>query len=190
MESRNVFIYVSADVDLSNGPFKDSVYVAFTDNTGPDSGSAANNHGRVRVAFRRAGSSTWNVTSPHPTADSNTIDRYQQWMRVDDQGRVHVIFYDTRHSTNRTGVDLYYNVSSDGAQTWGEPLRLTAVTSPNITDGFEWGDYQGLDLLMNDVIAIYTDNRNEGGGGAQSVDVYVAGGFNGPGDNLFSNGFE
>ena len=190
METRNVFIYVSADVDLSNGPFKDSIYVAFTDNTGPDSANPNNNHGRVRVAFRRAGSGTWTVTSPHSSADANTVDRYQQWLRVDDQGRVHVIFYDTRHSVNRTGVDLYYNVSNDGAQTWGTPIRLTAVTSPNITDGFEWGDYQGLDLLMNDVIAIYTDNRNEGGGGAQSVDVYAVAGFNGPGDGLFANGFE
>lgn len=190
METRNVFIYVSADTDRSDGPFKDSVYVAFTDNTGPDSNNANNNHGRVRVAFRRAGSSTWTVTSPHPTADSNTVDRYQQWMRVDEQGRVHIIFYDTRHSTARTGVDLYYNVSSDGAQTWATPIRLTAVTSPNITDVFEWGDYQGLDLLMNDVIAVYTDNRNEAGGGAQSIDVYAVAGFNGPGDGLFANGFE
>jgi hypothetical protein len=190
METRNVFIYVSADTDRSNGPFKDSLYLSWTDNTNADSSNPANNHGRVQVAFRRAGGSSFTITNPHPTADSNTVDRYQQWLRVDEQGRVHIIFYDTRHSTNRTGVDLYYNVSTDGAQSWGEPIRITAVTSPNATDGFEWGDYQGLDLLLDDVIAIYTDNRNESGGAGQSIDVYAAAGFNGPGDNLFANGFE
>ncbi len=49
------------------------------------------------------------------------------------------------------------------------------MTSPNITTGFEWGDYNGLDVVMNDLIAIFTDNRNESGGGGNSVNVYAHG---------------
>jgi hypothetical protein len=32
-----------------------------------------------------------------------------------------------------------------------------------------------MDMVMNDLIAVFTDNRNEGGGGGDSVDVYGAG---------------
>lgn len=43
---------------------------------------------------------------------------------------------------------------------------------------------------MSDLIAVYTDDRNEGGGTADSVDVYAAG-FAAPVSGLlFSDGFE
>ena len=114
---------------------------------------------------------------PHPTADVNTVDRFQPVIKVDAFGRVHVIYYDTQHSTNRNGVDLYYQHSLDGAVTWSTPQRVTAVTSPNISDSFEFGDYNGMDMVLDQVIAIYTDNRDEAGGSAQSKDAYAAGGF-------------
>jgi hypothetical protein len=66
-------------------------------------------------------------------------------------------------------------VSSDGAQTWSTPARLTSVISPQIDTGFEWGDYNGIDVIGQQLIGIYTDNRNESGGGADSVDVYAVG---------------
>ncbi|TCO38350.1 GEVED domain-containing protein [Dokdonella fugitiva] len=172
MSTRNAFIYVAADTDLSNGPYGNSIYVAWPDTYNAESGTAANNHARVQVAYSRDGGATWNVTTPHPTSDGQTVDRYQQWLKVDDWGRVHVVYYDTRHSSNRTGVDLYYSVSLDGAQTWETPRRLTTVTSPKINTSMEWGDYNGMDMAMNDIIAIYTDNRAVNNG-----DVWGVGGF-------------
>ncbi|MGN6519172.1 MAG: proprotein convertase P-domain-containing protein [Dokdonella sp.] len=172
MSTRNAFIYAAADADLTNGPYGNSIYVAWPDTYGPESGTAANNHARVQVGYSRDGGATWTVTTPHPTADGQTVDRYQQWLKVDDWGRVHVVYYDTRHSTNRTGVDLYYSVSLDGAQTWETPRRLTTVTSPKINTSMEWGDYNGMDMAMNDIIAIYTDNRAVNNG-----DVWGVGGF-------------
>ncbi len=84
-------------------------------------------------------------------------------------------FYDTRRSPTRVGVDIFYSVSSDGGDTWPTPVRLTSVLSPQIDTGFEWGDYNGLDVVGSQLITIFTDNRNEGGGGTDSVDVYAAG---------------
>jgi len=185
MESREVFMYASADTDFSNGPYGDSIYVAWTDSTGPTS-SAANNHARIQVAYSRNGGSTWTVTTPHETADQNSVDRYHQWLAVGDDGTVHVIFYDTRRSGSRTAVDVFYSYSTDGAQTWSTPSRVTAEQSPNIADGFEFGDYNGLDIVGQDMIAIFTDNRVEGGGSGDSVDVYAAGitpGSGGGGNN-------
>ena len=174
METREVFIYVSADVDYSNGPYGGSIYAAWTDSTSATGSNPANNHARIRVAYSRNGGSSWTVTTPHETADANSVDRWHQWLAVGPDGKVHVIFYDTRNGSRST-VDLYYAFSDDGAQTWSAPSRVTAQQSPNIGDSFEFGDYNGLDIVMSDLIAIYTDNRNESGGGGDSVDVYAAG---------------
>ncbi|MBO9664808.1 GEVED domain-containing protein [Dokdonella sp.] len=171
MSTRNAFIYASADADLTSGPYADSLYVAWSDTYDTDNdGSATANHARVQVAYSRDGGATWTVTTPHPTSDGTTVDRYQQWLKVDEYGRVHVVYYDTRHSASRNGVDLYYSVSIDGAQTWEEPRRLTTATSPKINTSMEWGDYNGMDMAMNDIIAIYTDNR-------AGIDVWGIGGF-------------
>lgn len=188
IETREVFIYASVGVDMSGGPFDDSIYAAWTDNTGPDDpNNAAENHGRIQVAYSRDGGDTWTVTTPHPTADQNTVDRWHQWLSVGPDGKVYVMFYDTGFDMDRTSVDVFYAISSDGAQTWSTPERLTSVTSPNLNDGFEFGDYNGMDVAMNQLIAIFTDNRDEDGGDPQSKDVYAAGV-----DLLaiFSDGFE
>ena len=177
-ETRRAFVYVSADVDRSNGAFGNSIYVSWTDTSTTENNTTASaNHAVIRVARSRDGGATWTVATPHSTADVSSVDRFNQWLSVDHQGRVFVAYYDTRHSSSRTGTDLYYSMSSDGGVTWGTAQRLTAVTSRNITDSFEWGDYNGMDMVMNDIMAIYTDNRDESGGTAQSVDVYVKGGF-------------
>ena len=49
------------------------------------------------------------------------------------------------------------------------------VISPQIDTGFEWGDYNGLDTVGAQLIGIFTDNRSETSGSADSVDVYATG---------------
>ncbi len=174
MESRRAFMYVSADADLGSGPFGGSIYAAWTDNTGPEQSTPANNHGRIQVARSRDGGATWAVSTPHSTTDQLTVDRFHPWLGVGANGVVHVVYYDTRRDPSRNSVDLFYAYSTDGAVTWSAPSRVTTVQSPNISDGFEWGDYNGLDIVLSNLIAIYTDNRNETGVG-DSPDVYGIG---------------
>jgi len=173
-ETRKVPIIVSADTDRSGGSFNNTIYATWTDNNNATSATPANNHAVVKVARSRDGGTTWQISNPHPTTDVATVDRFNPWLSVDAQGRVHVIYYDTRHSVGRSGTDLYHAVSTDGGVTW-TARRLTTATSINNTDSFEWGDYNGLDLVGRDIIAIYTDNRDETGGSAQSKDVYSIG---------------
>jgi hypothetical protein len=175
METRRAFIYVAADADLSNGPFANSIYAAWTDTTAPESGTVANNHARIQVAYSRDGGATWTATTPHETIDANLVDRFHPWLAVGPDGKVYVIYYDTRRDVTRRAVDVFYSVSSDGAQTWSLPARLTSILSPQIDTGFEWGDYNGLDVVGTQLIGIYTDNRHELGGTADSVDVYATG---------------
>jgi len=175
METRRAWIYVAADTDRSNGPFADSVYAAWTDTNAPDVGQAQNNHTRIQVAYSRDGGSTWTVTTPHPTGDILTVDRWNQWLTVGPDGTVHVVYYNTLGDPTRTSVNLYYTFSEDGGQTWSAEERLTSQTSPNINDGFEFGDYNGIAATLDHVISVFTDNRNEGGGGGNSVDIYAVG---------------
>ena len=175
IEVREAFVYASVDADLGNGPFAGSVYVAWTDSTGPTSSTPSANHARIQVAASHDGGANWTVTTPHEVADALTVDRWHPWIAVGPDGTVHVVYYDTRQSPGRTAVDLYYAFSTDGAATWSAPRRVTTVTSPNITDSFEFGDYNGLDSVLASLIAIFTDNRDETGGAARSVDVYASG---------------
>ncbi|MEM6795789.1 MAG: sialidase family protein [Acidobacteriota bacterium] len=176
MESRRVFIYVAADVDYTEGPFANSIYASWTDTTAAENGgNPAANHARIQVGYSRDGGTTWNVSTPHATADSDTVDRFHQWLAVDGSGNVHVVYYDTTGDATRQSVNFFHTVSTDGAVTWSAPERLTTESSGNPSDGFEWGDYNGLDVVMDQAIAVFTDNRNEGGGGGDSLDIYAIG---------------
>jgi hypothetical protein len=187
MEFREVFIYVAADTDRTGGPFHGSIYASWTDSTAATTGNPTTNHARIQVAYSRNGGATWNLSTPHETVDQNTVDRWHQWLSVGPDGTVHVIFYDTRRDPTRSSVDLFWSRSTDGAVTWSTPERLTSEISPNIADGFEFGDYNGLDVVLGRLIAVFTDNRSEGGGGGDSVDVYAAGREL---SEIFTDGFE
>jgi hypothetical protein len=171
MDKRKVFIYASVDADLSGGAYHGSIYASWTDSYAPTGANPINNHSRIQVAYSRNQGATWSTVTPHSTADQSTVDRFHQWLAVGQDGTVHLVFYDTRESASRTGVDLYYTSSTDGAQTFSAPQRLTTVTSAKINDSFEYGDYNGLDHVVRQS-SIFTDNRVEGGGGGDDIDVY------------------
>ncbi|MCP4899231.1 MAG: exo-alpha-sialidase, partial [bacterium] len=190
IDTRNAFVYVSADVDLTGGTYGGSIYAAWTDSTAATTGTAANNHARIQVAYSRDAGDTWNVSTPHETGDMDTVDRWHQWLAVGDDGTVHVVYYDTRNDPSRTSVDMYWSFSTDGAVTWSTPAKLTTEISPPMEDGFQFGDYNGLDVVMSEFITVFTDNRNESGGGADSEDIYAVGQAVPGGSAIFADGFE
>ena len=175
IETREAFVYVSTDTDLTNGPFGGSVYAAWTDSTGPTTNNPVANHARIQVAYSRDGGASWNVSTPHETADATTVDRWHPALAVGPNGVVHVVYYDTRNFSGRSAVDLYYSYSTDGAASWSAPQRVTSVMSLNIANSFEFGDYNGLDMVLDALVAIFTDNRNEDALLGDSVDIYGAG---------------
>jgi len=177
METRRAFQYVSADVDYSDGAFSNSIYVAWTENINAESDVPEENHARIRVAYSRDAGATWDTTVPHQVSNELQVDRFHQWLKVDEIGVIHLIFYGTNEDPSRQSTNLYYTFSEDGGVSFAPTQKITDVASGNIGDGFEYGDYNGLDVLGDQIIAIYTDNRNEDGGDGDSVDVYATGGF-------------
>jgi len=170
MESRRAFIYAAADADTSGGPRDGRIYVAFTDENaaagspGGGGGSASATHAWIQVAFSDDQGATWSVTTtPHSVADQTTVDRFQPWIDVDALGNVHVGYQDTRNSGAglRDKGDWYYVFSADGGTTWIEETRVSSVVSQNITDGQEWGDYNGVSVSAGGAVVgmTWTDNR-------------------------------
>ncbi|MEM8960325.1 MAG: sialidase family protein [Acidobacteriota bacterium] len=190
--TRQVFIYCSIDADVSDGPYSNSIYAAWTDHdNATTSGTAANNHAVIRVAYSRDGGTTWTTTTPHEIDDVDSVDRWHQWLTVAENGDVYVGFYDTRDGV-RSSVDFYYSVSTDGAQTWSDPVRMTSESSPRVSNGgFEFGDYNGMHIIDGQLISVFTDSRDEAGGSSFSVDIYAAG-VSGLGalEEIFSDSFE
>ncbi len=176
IDTRNAFVYVSADIDLTGGPFHDSIYLSWTDTYGPDSDTQpALNHARIQFAYSRDGGASWQINNPHQTSDQNEVDRFHPWMQVDPSGNIHIIFYDTRRDLpNRSRTDMFYTVSSDGGVSWETPIRITAVQSDLPTDSFQYGDYNGLSLTSEQVLPIWSDNRAEPGDPGPDMDAYSA----------------
>jgi len=165
-----VFIYAVVDVDMSGGPRDGRIYIAFTDENaaagspGNGGGSASASHGWIRVVYSDDQGATWTVAAtPHSVADQTTVDRFQPWMKLDSLGNVHLGWQDTRHSGSglRDKADWYYALSRDGGATWEEETRVSSVVSQNISNGQEWGDYNGLSVSpVNDTVGMtWTDNR-------------------------------
>lgn len=164
METRRAFIYIAADTDRSTGPNAGRIYAAYTALHPSSGGATATNHAWIQVAYSDNGGATWALTTaPHSVADIATVDRFHPWLEVDEQGAVHLGFYDTRNSVSRTGIDFYYNYSIDGGTTWLDETRVSAVTSPNIANGQEWGDYNGLSVGPVEAVMSWTDNRPSSG---------------------------
>lgn len=175
IETRRAFLYIATDIDLTGGPFQGRMYISWTDTTTTESETiAANNHSIIRVAYSDDQGQTWIESTPHSLDDALEVDRWHQWLKVGPDGTVHVAFYDTRAFPDRSGVDFYSSSSADGGVSWTDPIRLTDMSSPNLSGGFEFGDYNGLDIGTNGGIAIFTDSRDESGGSGTSADVYVA----------------
>ena len=160
MQNRKAWVYASADADTSGGPFHGSVYVTWTDLVAEDTGNPDLNHAFVTVAYSRDGGVTWNTSNPHPLTDVDDVDRFNQWISVDNFGNVHMIYYDTRHDPTRQGVDLYYTLSQDGGVTWREPVRVSSQTSIRSASTQQLGDYNGISVFGSQMQISWTDNRD------------------------------
>jgi len=163
-DQRRALIYTVVDTDQTNGPYKGSIYVAWSDTVGTDEDGW--DHAYLIVAHSRNQGETWTLVHPVPLTDVQKVDRFFQWMSIDpkSQGRLHLSFYDTRHWADRSGVDVYYTFSDDGGVTWTVPIRISSASSFNVFWDFDqFGDYEGLNARGGRVMPIWADNRNRVG---------------------------
>src|SRR5262249_21718511 len=153
---------------------KGTVYASWTDLVGSEPGCQPSaNSGSSRIFLSSSTDGThWNA----PTVlrqPAQTADQFNQWMDVDDDGSVHVVFYDTRDDPKRAKTHLYYVASFDGGKTWINEARVTTAqtdeTSSAADSGNQYGDYNGLAVFHGVAHPIWTDRRAQTPGGKEQV---------------------
>ena len=154
---------------------RNDVYVAWADlsgepgcATGSDApGSNAASPCKSRIFFSRStdGGSTWSARVK--INDPATLnDQFAPWLVVDDAtGRISVSYYDTAGDPGRTSVNVYYQSSTDGGQTWTAPFKVTTAATDEAAAGASWfqfGDYSGMDGYAGTFFPAWTDRRSGG----------------------------
>lgn len=153
---RLAFVHISAATDLTGGAYHNRMYICWNDASVP---TQQGGFSFVRVAFSDDGGQNWTVSTPHREDDPYTVDRFNPWMEVDQNGWIHVVYYDTRNDSRRLRADMYHSYSKDGGLTWQPEQRLTNFSSEKVGNSFQWGDYNGLAIVGDQIRPIWTDNR-------------------------------
>lgn len=152
---------------LAVDPTSGTLYSAYHDVTRVTSGESDLD---VYLTRSTDQGSTWSTPLPVTASASNPpADQFIPWLEVDQRGRLHLLFFDTRHAAQSDNdanalVDVYYALSEDGGDTWAE-IRLTD-TSFESADGV-WevggqflGDYLGASVHGDTLHVIYPTAEN------------------------------
>ncbi|MBV6459142.1 MAG: hypothetical protein HONBIEJF_02285 [Fimbriimonadaceae bacterium] len=98
---------------------------------------------------------TWSAPVKLDFTPGSEADQIFPWIEVDQRGRIHLAWWDTRHVANQSDglngngfYDNYYAYSDDGGNTWKE-FRLTPASWNCNNDGLNrsqqfMGDYNAL----------------------------------------------
>jgi hypothetical protein len=113
---------------LAVDPNDGSLYCVFHDTTQVVSGQSDVDIYIIRSTDQGV---TWSTPQIVNGDASPPGDQFHPWIEVDDAGRVHVLYFDSRHTVQMDGTehgmfDVYYAVSLDQGSTFSE-YRLTAA---------------------------------------------------------------
>jgi hypothetical protein len=143
----------------------------------PDTTDVAAGNSNVDIYFTRSvdQGATWSVPVVINDDASRPADQFFPWIEVDRTGRLHMLFFNTRHNQQDDAafqglVDAYYSYSDDGGGSWME-TRLTGSSFSSINDGFGGGflgDYLGLATAGGRALPFYCASS-----AATSTDVFV-----------------
>jgi len=150
---------VTLDVDQNTG----TLYATYFDTTDIVGGNR-----NVDLYFTKStdNGTTWSTPVVINTDADPPGDQFFSWIEADSEGRLNIVFFDSRHTPQNDGVtngmfDAYYMFSDDGGDTWSE-FRLTPDPWNSADDGilgsFQFlGDYLGMAAAAGKLYPIYID---------------------------------
>ena len=172
----------SAYPQFAISPTTGTLHIVYNRNPTPELAGANEVYDRASYD----GGKTW--TAPHVLSDDDPKNFGQQLfpnLSIASNGRVDVVWWDTRDMPGLRATDAYYTYSTDDGKTWSKNQRITqqsvdrklgiwgnnydiasqpGIASTNAYAVFGWDDTRNSDTS-------FSDNKSVGGG---LQDVYVA----------------
>jgi hypothetical protein len=148
--------FPSIATDISNGPGRGNIYVAFCDSR----------NGDPDIFLSRSTNRGLNWSAPLRVNDDAVGNGKLQcwpWIGVNDSGNVVINFYDSRNTTSNTVVESYIAHSSDGGISFAN-YKVSTQPTPTIQPNSDvrFGDYIGVDYYKDRVVPVWTDERSGG----------------------------
>lgn len=145
--------------DLSNGSYRGYVYLQYATNPpGPDNAD-------IFVTRSTDGGASWG-TPVRINDDATTTDQWMGDVSVDRQGRVWVMWWDSRNDpSNNILTETFGAVSTDGGVTYTNFMISNQNFNPNSikiyqgTEHYYLGDYQGI-ASSTTTFPFYTGQNN------------------------------
>ena len=159
-----IYPYPTLDADITDGPYRGYLYVAYVDHNGSD----------MDIFFRRStdGGDTWGEELRlNDDQVGNGCDQFHPWLTVDNYGTINVVFYDRRNDPSNLLMDVYFTQSRDGGESFLPNQRITTVSSDpgaGQPKAGLLGEYVGVTAQDGRVHPVWTDTRNG------NQDVYTA----------------
>lgn len=152
-----IFAFPAMDVDITEGTNRGNIYIAYTDDW----------YGDTDIFFTGSRNGGLNWSSPIRVNDDdvgNGADQFHPWLVCDENGTLHLIFYDRRNDVPQNlYMDLYYTYSVDAGMTWSPNERITEVSSNPAHDSLDSGligEYNGLAVAGGVIHPVWTDTRD------------------------------
>ena len=155
------------------------------------SGSASNNNVYMLASVEPSGRSTTDVmfarstddgltfSAPHRINDDVNFQSKWHWLgtlSVAPNGRIDVVWYDTRNATNNIDSQLFYSYSTDAGVTWAPNIAVSTPFNPQagFPNNQKIGDYITIvsDNTGGNVAYAATFNVNPNAVGGHEQDVY------------------
>jgi len=139
-------------VDPNNG----TLYCVYFDVTGMVGG---NYNADLYLTLSHDRGTTWSTPKVINGDSDPPGDQFFPWIEADSQGRLHLLYLDTRHTQqNDTAatayLDAYYAWSEDGGDTWTEHRLTQNSFNTGATSDF-LGDYLGMGVGHGRAYPIY-----------------------------------
>ena len=157
--------FPSMAVDLSNGPYRGTLYLVWANVGTP--GINSGNDIDVYLIKSSDGGDTW--SSPlkvNQDAAGLGKEHYFPWITVDGvTGGICIIYYDDRNVSS-TEAETWVSYSYDGGGSFTDfrvsDVSFTPVPIPGLANNY-FGDYIGIQSQNMKVYPVWTDNRLAGG---------------------------
>ncbi|MDD5361304.1 MAG: T9SS type A sorting domain-containing protein [Ignavibacteria bacterium] len=156
--------FPSIATDITGGPRNGYVYVTWCDsrNGDPD----------IFIMNSTNGGDNWSI----PVRVNNDVignGKLQcwPWISVNEEGKIAILYYDSRNGASNNIIEAWLARSTDGGQTFvNEKLSAVSFTAtwPNVEVRF--GDYINVDYKGSKIVPVWTDLR----AGGSDMDIYTA----------------